>query len=266
MDYKELQDNLFLIAGPCVIESKSLLETVAEKLVEIKENTGLNIIFKSSYDKANRTSIDGFRGPGLEKGVDMLLEIREKYNLPVLTDVHSSEEAAYAGKHVDILQIPAFLCRQTELLLSAAESGAIVNVKKGQFLAPWDMTPLVEKLKSKTEKILLTERGSSFGYNMLVTDMRSIPTMQESGFPVVFDGTHSVQMPGGNGNSTGGDRTQVPILSRAAIAAGANGLFWETHPDPDSAKSDGPNMLFLNDVERNLNECYSIYKLVQGKA
>jgi 2-dehydro-3-deoxyphosphooctonate aldolase (KDO 8-P synthase) len=265
MDYSKLSDNLFLIAGPCVIESEELLHTVAQKLVEIKEKSGVEIIFKSSYDKANRTSINGFRGPGLEKGVEMLVSIREKYGLPVLTDVHSAEEASYAGKHLDILQIPAFLCRQTELLLSAAETNAIVNVKKGQFLAPWDMKPLVEKLKSKTDKILLTERGSSFGYNMLVNDMRSIPTMQDIGYPVVYDGTHSVQMPGGQGNSTGGDRTQVPVLSRAAVAAGASGLFWETHPDPDNAKSDGPNMLFLNDIEKLLSECISIYNIVRSK-
>jgi 2-dehydro-3-deoxyphosphooctonate aldolase (KDO 8-P synthase) len=263
MNYDTLKDNFFLIAGPCVIESEELLHTVAKKLVELKEKFNIPIIFKSSYDKANRTSIDGFRGPGLEKGVEMLCGIREIYGLPVLTDVHTSEEAAYAGKHVDIIQIPAFLCRQTEILLSAAESGAIVNVKKGQFLAPWDMAPVIDKLKSKTNKILLTERGSTFGYNMLVTDMRSIPIMQKNGFPVVFDGTHSVQMPGGNGQSTGGDRTQVPVLSKAAVAAGANGLFWETHPNPDEAKSDGPNMLFLEDVEKTLSECYGIYKLLK---
>ena len=263
MNYEELKNDFFLIAGPCVIESVELINEVADKLVELNEKHNVNLIFKSSYDKANRTSISGFRGPGLEKGVEMLMEIKARTGLPVITDVHSEKEAAYAGKYLDLIQIPAFLCRQTDILLAGAESGAIVNIKKGQFLAPWDMRPVVEKVRSKTEKILLTERGSSFGYNMLVSDMRSIPIMQENDVPVVFDGTHSVQMPGGKGDSSGGDRKYVPYLSRAAMAAGANGLFWEVHPNPEVAKSDGPNMLFLEDLEKHLLQSRDIYNLLR---
>lgn len=266
INQSNLSKGLFLIAGPCVIESKELLEQVAEKLVVIRNNTGALVVFKSSYDKANRTSVDGFRGPGLEKGLELLLEIREKYKLPVLTDVHSIEEAEIAGAHVDIIQIPAFLCRQTDLILAACKTKAWVNIKKGQFLAPWDMKPVVKKAESEgSGEILLTERGVSFGYNMLVTDMRSIPLMKENGYPVIFDGTHSVQMPGGRGDSTGGDRQHVPTLSRAAVAAGADGLFWETHPNPEEAKSDGPNMLYLNEVEALFKTCQKIYDIVHHR-
>lgn len=263
LERADFDKGLFLISGPCVMESLELLHEVAKTLKEIKDNTGATIIFKSSYDKANRTSLSGFRGPGLEKGLEWLKEIRETYGLPVLTDVHTEEEARVAGAVVDIIQIPAFLCRQTDMVLAACETPAWVNIKKGQFLAPWDMKKVVEKAKSVTERLLLTERGATFGYNMLVTDMRSIPTMKENGYPVIFDGTHSVQMPGGNGDSSGGDRRHVPTLSRAAVAAGADGLFWETHPSPDEAMSDGPNMLFLDQVESLFRCCSSIYDLVR---
>jgi len=260
---EDFDKGLFLISGPCVMESLDLLHEVGETLKKIKDKTGATIIFKSSYDKANRTSLSGFRGPGLEKGLEWLKEIRETYGMPVLTDVHNEEEAKVAGEVVDIIQIPAFLCRQTDMVLAACSTPAWVNIKKGQFLAPWDMTKVVEKAKSISDRLLLTERGVSFGYNMLVTDMRSIPTMRENGFPVIFDGTHSVQMPGGRGDSSGGDRRHVPTLSRAAVAAGADGLFWETHPSPDDALSDGPNMLFLDQVEKQFNCCRSIYDLVR---
>ncbi|MBF0198465.1 MAG: 3-deoxy-8-phosphooctulonate synthase [Planctomycetes bacterium] len=259
----DLNKGLFLIAGPCVIESEDLLHEVAKKLVHIKEKTGATIIFKASYDKANRTSVSGFRGPGLKEGVELLKKIKSEYELPILTDVHSAEEATYAGEHVDIIQIPAFLCRQTDLILAACKTPAWVNIKKGQFLAPWDMKAVIGKAKSeKADKLLLTERGVSFGYNMLVTDFRAIPTLKENGYPVIYDGTHSVQMPGGKGDCSGGDRTQVPVLSRAAVAAGADGLFWETHPDPDKGMSDGPNMLFLDDVEALFETCRQIYQIL----
>lgn len=264
LELNHLRSGLFLIAGPCVIESEPLLHTVAEKLVEIKEKTKSTIIFKSSYDKANRTSIDSFRGPGLKEGVELLQKIKETYGLPVLTDVHTEQEAEYAGKYIDIIQVPAFLCRQTDFVLACCETPAWVNIKKGQFLAPWDMAQVVHKAKTKKpDKLLLTERGVSFGYNMLVSDMRSIPILKENGFPVIYDGTHSVQMPGGQGKQSGGDRRYVPTLSKAAVAAGANGLFWETHPNPDKALSDGPNMLFLDQVEKHLKTCINIYQAVQ---
>ena len=255
---------LFLISGPCVMESLELLHTVAKKLVEIRDRTGALIIFKSSYDKANRTSLTGFRGPGLEKGMEWMKEISSTYDLPTLTDVHTEAEARIAGEVVDIIQIPAFLCRQTDFVLACCETSAWVNIKKGQFLAPWDMSKVVQKAESKTSKLLLTERGVSFGYNMLVSDMRSIPELKSNNYPVIYDSTHSVQMPGGQGSCSGGDRRHVPTLSKAAVAAGADGLFWETHPEPEQAKSDGPNMLYLDQVEPLFKLCCNIYKVVNN--
>ena len=260
-----LDRGLFLISGPCVIEDMGLLRQVAETLCRIEEESGAIVIFKSSYDKANRTSRQGFRGPGLQKGLEMLVKIREEFGLPVLSDVHSVEEAREAGAVLDVLQIPAFLCRQTDLILAACESRAWVNIKKGQFLAPWDMRPVVEKCGEHAKKLLLTERGSCFGYNTLVNDMRSIPLMAANGVPVVFDGTHSVQKPGGRGDSTGGEREFVATLSKAAVAAGADGLFWEAHPDPDKAPSDGPNMLHLHEVAGLFGICRELYRVTRQK-
>ena len=259
---EDFDKGLFLISGPCVMESLELLHTVAKKLVEIRDNTGALVIFKSSYDKANRTSLDGFRGPGLELGMEWMKEISTTYDLPTLTDVHTAEEAKVAGEKVDIIQIPAFLSRQTDFVLACCETSAWVNIKKGQFLAPWDMSKVIQKAESKTKKLLLTERGVSFGYNMLVSDMRSIPELKKSNYPVIYDGTHSVQMPGGQGSCSGGDRRHVPTLSQAAVAAGADGLFWETHPNPEEAKSDGPNMLYLTDVEALFKRCQKIHQVV----
>jgi 2-dehydro-3-deoxyphosphooctonate aldolase (KDO 8-P synthase) len=240
---------LFLIAGPCVIENERLVMDTAEALIRITERLGLPLIFKSSYDKANRSASASFRGPGLKEGLRILVKVRETFGIPVLSDVHTPREAAESGAALDVLQIPAFLCRQTDLLVAAAETGRPVNVKKGQFMAPWDMGNAVEKVESAgNRKILLTERGASFGYNNLVSDMRSIVVMKTYGYPVVFDATHSVQLPGGAGNASGGQREFVAPLARAAVAAGCDGLFMEVHPDPDHAPSDGPTMVPLKEL------------------
>jgi 2-dehydro-3-deoxyphosphooctonate aldolase (KDO 8-P synthase) len=240
---------LFIIAGPCVIEEPGMVLDTARALKEITAELGLPFIFKASYDKANRTSITSFRGPGIEAGLKVLAQVREEVGVPVLSDVHGPEEAAAAGKVLDVLQIPAFLCRQTDLLVAAGRTGRVVNVKKGQFLAPEDMAQAVAKLKEVgNEQVILTERGASFGYRNLVSDMRSIPLMRQTGCPVVFDATHSVQMPGGAGTTSGGDRRFVPFLARAAVAAGCDGVFMEVHPDPSKAKSDGPNQVPLRAV------------------
>lgn len=243
----------FLIAGPCVIESKQLVLDTAFQINEIAKQVGFPFIFKSSYDKANRSSIHSFRGLGIDKGLSILQKVKEEVQIPVLTDVHSVDEAIQAGKIVDVLQIPAFLCRQTDLLIAAAKTGRVVNVKKGQFLSPWDMKNVVHKLEeSGTKKIVLTERGSSFGYNNLVVDMRSLPVMRSLGYPVVFDATHSVQLPGGGGTKSAGQREFIAPLARAAAAAGCDGFFMEVHPDPDSALSDGPNMVPLKKLKELL--------------
>jgi 2-dehydro-3-deoxyphosphooctonate aldolase (KDO 8-P synthase) len=237
---------LFVIAGPCVIEDPGMVLDTARALKEITGDLGLPFIFKASYDKANRTSIHAYRGPGIEAGLELLARVREEVGVPVLSDVHGPQEAARAGKVLDVLQIPAFLSRQTDLLVAAAETGRCVNVKKGQFMAPDDMSHVVEKLKeSGCHNILLTDRGASFGYRNLVSDMRAIPLMRRTGCPVVYDATHSVQMPGGAGGSSGGDRRFVPFLARAAVAAGCDGVFMEVHPDPPRALSDGPNQVPL---------------------
>lgn len=240
----------FLIAGPCVIESEELVIETAHRIAEITRAIGMPYVFKSSYDKANRSSINSFRGPGLRAGIAVLRKVREQVGVPVLTDIHSADEAAQAAEEVDILQIPAFLCRQTDLLIAAAKTGRVVNVKKGQFLSPWEISNVVKKLEeSGTSQILLTERGSSFGYNNLVVDMRSLPIMRRFGYPVVFDATHSVQLPGGAGTSSSGQREFITPLASAAAAAGCDGFFMEVHPNPDTALSDGPNMVPLQQLK-----------------
>ena len=238
------------ITGPCVIESAELLDTIAAEIKRLSDLTGRTFYFKASFDKANRTSIHSFRGPGLERGLQMLADVREKYHLPLLTDIHESWQAKAAGEVVDVLQIPAFLCRQTDLLVEAARTGRTVNIKKAQFLSGEDMRYPVEKCREAGAKeVWLTERGNSFGYNNLVVDFRNLPAMSQYADRVVMDGTHSVQRPGGAGGKTGGDRQYVPMMALAAKAFGAQGYFFETHPDPDHALSDGPNMLYLKDLE-----------------
>jgi 2-dehydro-3-deoxyphosphooctonate aldolase (KDO 8-P synthase) len=240
---------LALIAGPCVIESREACMAIADKMVKLARKQNIPYVFKASYDKANRTSINSYRGPGISKGLEILAEIKEKYNIPVLTDVHSIEEIHIASKVVDIIQLPAFMIRQTDFVVAAGESGAVVNVKKAQFAAPWDMTNVVKKIESTgNKKILLTERGASFGYNTLVADMRSLIIMREMGYPVIFDCTHSVQSPGGQGDTSGGDGRFAPYLAKAAAAVGVDGMFIETHPDPANALSDGPNMIPLQQM------------------
>ena len=254
-----------LIAGPCVIESEQLVLETAYRVAEIAAGLNLPYVFKSSYDKANRTSIHSFRGPGLQAGAAVLRKVREQVGVPVLTDVHRPEDAAVAAEAADILQIPAFLCRQTDLLVAAAKTGRVVNVKKGQFLAPWEMSHVVKKLEeSGTNKIILTERGSSFGFNNLVVDMRSLPIMRRLGYPVVFDATHSVQLPGGGGTVSAGQREFVTPLASAAAAAGCDGFFMEVHPDPDRALSDGPNMVPLDELKPLLERLMRIVE-VAGK-
>ena len=241
---------LALIAGPCQIESAAHAFECASALKEICERLGVGLVFKSSFDKANRTSLSGARGVGLDASLQIFADIKARLGLPLLTDVHEREQCAPVAQIVDILQIPAFLCRQTDLLIAAAQTGAVVNVKKGQFLAPWDMKNVVTKLtQSGNPRVMLTERGTSFGYNTLVSDFRGLPVMASYGAPVIFDATHSVQQPGGQGGSSGGQREFVPVLARAAVAVGVAGVFIETHPDPDSAPSDGPNMIALKDFE-----------------
>lgn len=238
-----------LIAGPCQLESRDHAMEMAQALVELTGKLGIGLIYKSSFDKANRTSVTTARGLGMEKSLPIMAEVRERFGCPVLTDVHTAEQCAIAAQAVDVLQIPAFLCRQTDLLLAAGETGKPINVKKGQFLAPWDMKNVAAKIASTgNENILLCERGASFGYNTLVSDMRALPIMAATGYPVVFDATHSVQQPGGQGTTSGGQREFVPVLARAAIAVGVGAVFMETHQDPDSAPSDGPNMVALKDM------------------
>lgn len=253
-----------VIAGPCVIESKESALGHATALKEKADRVGVPYIFKSSYDKANRSSVQSFRGPGLEKGLEILAEVKKKVGVPVLTDVHEIDQVGPVKEVADILQIPAFLCRQTDFVIAVANSGKIVNVKKGQFLAPWDMRNVIEKIRSTgNEQILLTERGVSFGYNNLVSDMRSLVVMRDMGYPVVFDATHSLQLPGGLGNASGGERKYIPALARAGVAAGVDALFMEVHQDPDHALSDGPNSLDLKDFERLLQTVKAIDSLTK---
>jgi 2-dehydro-3-deoxyphosphooctonate aldolase (KDO 8-P synthase) len=246
---------LVLIAGPCQLESRDHAFMVAGRLKEICAKLGIPLIYKTSFDKANRTSLSGKRGPGLNRALGVFADLRRELGLPVLTDVHEINQCAELSGSVDVLQIPAFLCRQTDLLVAAAKTGLAVNVKKGQFLAPWDMKNAVEKIvESGNPNVILTERGASFGYNTLISDMRALPIMAETGCPIVFDATHSVQQPGGRGTSSGGERRFVPVLARAAVAVGVAGVFIETHDDPDNAPSDGPNMMPLAQMEELLRE------------
>ena len=256
---------LFVIAGPCVIENEVLCLRVAERLQIITSALGIPFIFKSSYDKANRTSGASFRGLGLDEGLRILRKVNEEIGVPVLSDVHAVEEVQPAAEVLDVLQIPAFLCRQTDLILAAVRTGKVVNIKKGQFLAPWDMKQVVDKATSTGHhRLLLTERGSCFGYNNLVSDFRSLPIMRQWGYPVVFDATHSVQLPGGAGNASSGQREFVAPLARAAVAVGCDGLFMEVHPDPDRAPSDGPNMVPLDQVEDLLSQLVRIRETVDA--
>jgi 2-dehydro-3-deoxyphosphooctonate aldolase (KDO 8-P synthase) len=255
----------FLIAGPCVIESEETTLKVAAFLKETSQVMDIPVIFKTSYDKANRTSLDSYRGPGLDRGLEIIQKIKEKTGLPVLSDIHEADEIEKAADVLDVLQIPAFMCRQTNLLLSAAQTGLPINIKKGQFLSPEEMGPAIQKITSTgNRRILVTERGTSFGYNNLVVDMRSIAIMKDFGFPVVFDATHSVQLPGGCGASSGGQREFVGYLSRAAVAAGAHGVFLEVHPYPDAALCDGPNSLPLDQVRPLLKMLQEIHRLVHS--
>ena len=258
------RDRFFVIGGPCVIESEASTFAVALFLKQTCERLNIPFLFKSSYDKANRTSLTSYRGPGLERGLEVLSRIRGELGIPVLTDVHSAQEAAVAGKVVDVLQVPAFLVRQTDLLTAAGRTGKPVNLKKAQFLAPWDMPRAIEKVRATgNDHILLTERGTSFGYNNLVVDMRSIPIMGAFGYPIVFDATHSVQIPGGLGDSSGGERRHVTSLACAAVAAGADGVFLEMHEDPDRALCDGPNSIPLKEVEWLLERLKALYAIVR---
>ncbi len=255
---------LAVIAGPCVIESRESALRHAAALKQRAERAGVGYIFKSSYDKANRSSLDSFRGPGLEKGLEILAAVKAETGVPILTDVHEIDQIAAAKEVADVLQIPAFLCRQTDFVLAVAKSGRVVNVKKGQFLAPWDMRNIVEKIRSTgNERILLTERGASFGYNNLVSDMRALVVMRELGYPVVFDATHSLQLPGGLGSASGGERKYIPALARAGAAAGIDALFMEVHEDPERALSDGPNSLALENFESLLRVVKQLDRLVK---
>lgn len=241
---------LFLLAGPCVIESEDVVFRLARRLAEIARATGVQIVFKASFDKANRSSLDSFRGPGLAEGMRILAAVKHETGMPLVTDIHEAGQAEPVAEVVDLIQIPAFLCRQTDLLVAAARTGRALNVKKGQFLAPWDMKNVVEKTRAAgCRNLTLTDRGTCFGYNTLVSDLRAIPLMQDLGVPVVFDATHSVQIPGGLGSKSGGDRRMIPYLAKGAMAAGCDGFFMEVHDDPDHALSDGPNMLRIQELE-----------------
>ncbi len=260
-------ERLSLIAGPCQMESRDHAFMIAGKLVEITKALGIGLIYKSSFDKANRTSLSGKRGIGLEKAMEVFADLKAEYGFPVLTDIHTEEQCAEVAATVDILQIPAFLCRQTDLLVAAAKTGRVINVKKGQFLAPWDMKNVLAKFtESGNPNVLLCERGASFGYNTLVSDMRSLPIMAGLGAPVVFDATHSVQQPGGQGGSSGGQREFVETLARAAVAVGVAGVFIETHEDPDHAPSDGPNMVHLTDMPRLLETLLAFDDIAKQRA
>jgi len=257
---------LSIIAGPCAIESRAHALEMAEGISKIAKKLGFGFVYKSSFDKANRTSINSPRGIGFDKALPILAEVREKFGCPVLTDVHEPDQCAPVAEAVDILQIPALLCRQTDLLIAAAKTGRAIHVKKGQFLAPWDMKNVAAKIVAAgNDRVLLCERGASFGYNTLVSDMRSLPVMKETGFPVVFDATHSVQQPGGLGTSSGGDRRYVPVLARAAVAVGVAGVFMETHQDPDKAPSDGPNMVPLKALPELLSTLIEFDRLAKRR-
>ncbi len=258
-------DRFFVVSGPCVIESEEHALKCAEFLVSLFEKKGIPFLFKASYDKANRSSIHSFRGPGIEEGLKILEKVSKEFSVPVFTDVHSPEEAREAAEVCDVIQIPAFLCRQTDLLVAAGKTGAMINVKKGQFMAPWDMKNVVDKIVATgNNKILLTDRGTSFGYNNLVSDMRAIPIMKEFGYPVLYDATHSVQLPGGMGDRSGGNREFIPALSRAAIAAGCNGIFAESHPDPMSAMSDAASVIPFSELPKLVDSWLRIYEALEA--
>lgn len=266
-----LDQPFFLMAGPCVIESEEMVMEIAREMKSICDDLGIHYIFKASFDKANRTSVSSFRGPGMQKGLEILARVRETVGVPVVTDVHDETQVTEVAKYVDVLQTPAFLCRQTDFICACARTGKPVNIKKGQFLAPHDMVNVIEKARAAAreagvneDNFMCCERGASFGYGNLVSDMRSLAIMRETGAPVVFDATHSVQLPGGNGTSSGGNRAFVPVLSRAAVAVGVSGLFMETHPDPACAKSDGPNMVPLSRMRELLSSLVAIDKVVKG--
>ena len=264
-DFEIGGDKLTILAGPCAIESQEILNETAQGLKEITKELDINFIFKSSFDKANRSSLSSYRGPGMKKGLEMLSEVKEKYDLPIVTDIHTPDQAFEVAKVADIIQIPAFLCRQTDLLVAAGKTNKIINIKKGQFLAPEQMKSLIKKVEDSGNKnIMVTDRGTTFGYNNLVVDFRGIPIMKEFGYPVVFDATHSVQLPGANGTSSGGDRRFVPTLAKSAMAAGADVLFFEIHPEPDKALCDGANMVALKDAKELFEICNKIFKLVRG--
>ena len=264
-DFEIGGDKLTILAGPCAIENQEILNETAQGLKEITKELDINFVFKSSFDKANRSSLTSYRGPGMEKGLKMLQEVKEKYDLPIVTDIHEPSQAKKVSEVADIIQIPAFLCRQTDLLVAAGKTNKIINIKKGQFLAPEQMKSLIKKVEDSGNKnIMITDRGTTFGYNNLVVDFRGIPIMEGFGYPVVFDATHSVQLPGANGTSSGGDRRFVPTLAKAAMAAGADVLFFEIHPEPDKALCDGANMVALKDAKELFDICNKIFKLVRG--
>lgn len=262
--FKIGEDRLTVMSGPCVIESEEHALECAAALKEMLSPLGINFIYKSSYDKANRSSASSFRGPGLKKGLEILAKVKQTYDLPVISDIHTPDEARAAAEVCDVIQIPAFLCRQTDLIVAAAETGAAINVKKGQFMAPWDMKNVVEKIEyAGNKKIILCDRGTMFGYNNLVSDMRSIPIMKKLGYPVCFDASHSVQLPGGLGSSSGGQREFIPTLTRAAIAAGANVLFIESHPTPETAKSDRASVMPFDGLKTLLEEALALYEVTK---
>lgn len=256
-------DKLTIFAGPCAIESKDILFKTAEKLKEICQKLDINYIFKASYDKANRSSLNSYRGLGIDEGLDLLSQVKKEFDLPIVTDFHTPDEAKLAASVADVIQIPAFLCRQTDMLTAAAKTGKIVNIKKGQFLSPYQMKSIAQKvIDSGNDKVLITERGTSFGYNNLVVDMRSVKIIQDMGYPLVFDATHSVQIPGGHGESSAGEREFVPLLAKSAVAAGARALFFEIHPDPKCAKCDGDNMIELSNAQKLFEDILKVYQAV----
>ena len=259
-------NKIFIIAGPCQLETEQHAMDMAGKIKEITSKFNMGFVYKTSFDKANRTSLKGQRGMGLEQSLPIFDKIKKELDVPILTDIHNAEQCSVVAPHVDVLQIPAFLCRQTDLLIAAAKTGKIINVKKGQFLAPWDMVNVTKKIAdSGNNNILVTERGASFGYNTLVSDMRSLPIMAKNGYPVIFDATHSVQQPGGLGETSGGQREFVEYLARAAVAVGVAGVFIETHQDPDNAPSDGPNMVPLDKLEKLLSQLFEIDNLIKNR-
>lgn len=264
-DFQIGGEKLTILAGPCAIESKDILFKTAEYLKNLTAELDINFIFKSSYDKANRSSINSYRGLGMEKGLELLSEVKEEFNVPIVTDIHNPNEAEIAAEVADVIQIPAFLCRQTDLLVAAAKTNKIINIKKGQFLAPSQMKSIANKVKeSGNNQITITDRGVTFGYNNLVSDMRAIPIIQEMDYPVIFDATHSVQLPGGCGESSSGERKFVPILAKSAVAAGADGLFFEVHPEPDNALCDGPNMINFEQARNIFKVCNAIFNLIRN--